>query len=115
MTLPVGTATFLLLPAASESFFIQTPTDRIEITSPDTYFGRLDAYLDATAITPQGEKGERVVRKDLPRLVIPKGHTVFFQGGEIVEVPDPAKSLLPRIKFLVSPSVSPVYKQLRRR
>ena len=92
MTLPTGTATFSLQPAARESFFIQTPTDKIEITSPDTYFGRMDAYLDATAITPQGEKGERVVQKDLPKLVIPKGHTVFFQGGEIVPQSSPAQT-----------------------
>jgi len=92
MTLPTGTATFALQPAARESFFIQTATDKIEITSPDTYFARMDAYLDATAITPQGEKGESLVREDLPNLVIPRGQTVFFQGGEIVPQSGPAQT-----------------------
>src|SRR5258708_1721000 len=92
MTLPTGTATFSLLPAASESFFIQTPTDKIEITSPDTCFARIDAYLDAIAITPQGEQGEKVVREDVPKLVIPKGQTMFFQGGEVVPQSDPVQA-----------------------
>src|SRR6266853_4567210 len=92
MTLPTGTATFSLLPAASESFFIQTPTDKIEITSPETCFARIDAYLDAIAITPQGEQGEKVVREDVPKLAIPKGQTMFFQGGEVVPQSDPGQA-----------------------
>jgi FecR protein len=89
MTLPTGTATFALQPVAGESFFIETPTDKIEISAPDTLFARMDAYLDATAITPQGEKGESVVRNNLPNFVIQKGHTMFFRGGEIIDGPGP--------------------------
>jgi hypothetical protein len=89
-----GTATFSLKPSADESFFIETPTDNIEITSPETLFARMDAYLDGTAITAQGEKGESVVRRDLPNLKILKGHTIFFQGGEIIPPPGASRPVV---------------------
>jgi len=82
-----GTATFSLKPSPDESFFIETPTENIEITSPETLFARMDAYLDATAITPQGEKGESVVRRGSPSFQIAKGQTLFFQGGEVIQPP----------------------------
>jgi hypothetical protein len=82
-----GTATFSLKPSSDESFFIETPTENIEITSPETFFARMDAYLDATAITPQGEKGESVVRRGSPSFQIAKGQTLFFQGGEVIQPP----------------------------
>jgi FecR protein len=91
MTLPTGTATFALQPAAAESFFIETPTDRIQVSPLETLFARIVAYLDATAITPQGEKGEAIIRNGSPKLVLPKGHTLFFRGGEVVQIPDLAQ------------------------
>jgi hypothetical protein len=92
MTLPTGTATFSLQPVAGESFFIETPTDKLTIASPDAFFARVDAYLDSTAINPQGEKGESVVLSGLPKLLIPKGLTVYFQGGEIVKLSEPVEA-----------------------
>lgn len=85
MSLAAGTATFSLQPVTGESFFINTPTDRLELSSPETGFARVDAYLDATGITPQGEKGDRVVRRGVLPFQIKKGETVFFQDGEIVQ------------------------------
>jgi len=87
MALVTGTATFSLKPSADESFFIETPTDNIEVSSPETLFTRIDAYLDATAITAQGERGESVVRRGSPSFQIAKGQTLFFQGGEIIPPP----------------------------
>jgi hypothetical protein len=87
MTLATGSATFALQPASNETFFIETPTDAMQVPSPDTFFGRVDAYLDAAAITPQGQKGERVVRPGLQKYPIARGQTLFFQGGEIIERP----------------------------
>jgi hypothetical protein len=92
MSLPTGTASFALQPLTSESFFIETPTDKIEVSGPDTFFARMDAYLDATAITPQGEKGEAMVREGLPKLYIAKGETQFFQGGQSIQVAGPAQT-----------------------
>ncbi len=100
MTLPTGRATFSLQPAPSESFFVETPTDKIEVTAPDFFFTRLDAYLDATGLTPQGEKGEAMVRKGLPKLSIPKGRTLFFQQGQIIERLDPAQTVPHREQYL---------------
>jgi hypothetical protein len=87
LTLPAGTATFALQPAAGESFFIETPTDNIQTSAPETFFARMDAYLDATAITPLAEKGEVVIRNERPNLVIHKGQTLFFQQGEVIDLP----------------------------
>jgi hypothetical protein len=88
MTLPAGTATFALQPIAGESFSIETPTDKIQTSAPESFFARVDAYLDATAITPLGKKGEVVVRNERPNLVIHKGRTLFFQQGEVIDLPD---------------------------
>jgi hypothetical protein len=85
MTLPTGTATFALQPAAGETFYIETPTDNLTVASPDIFFARMDAYLDATALTPQGEKGETMASSDFPKLFIPKGRTLFFQQGESIQ------------------------------
>lgn len=90
MSLPTGTATFALQPASKESFFIETPADHFEISPPETSFVRIDAYLDSTAITPQGEKGERVVWPNGSRIQFPKGKPVFFQGGAIIRPVDPS-------------------------
>src|SRR5580658_9736240 len=75
---PAGTATFWLLPADGESFSIETPTDRIQFTGPQTMFLRFDAYLDATAITPMGGKLQKLARSGMPNLQIATGETVFF-------------------------------------
>ena len=95
MTLATGTATFDLRPVNKESFFIQTPMDGIEVAKPDAAYMRIDAYLDATAITPQGEMGERLVRGGRPRFQLEKGQTTFFCWGEIVGHPDSALPALP--------------------
>jgi FecR-like protein len=87
MSLVTGSATFSLQPVSNQSFFLETPTDKIEITAPDTYFARMDSYLDATAITPQGDKGERVIRRGFPPLQITKGQTMFFQAGGVIWLP----------------------------
>jgi hypothetical protein len=87
MSLVTGSATFSLKPVNNQSFFLETPTDKIEITAPDTYFARMDSYLDATAITPQGDKGEHVVRRGYPNLQIAEGQTMFFQRGDVLWLP----------------------------
>lgn len=88
MSLPTGTATFALQPALKESFFIETPTDRLEISPPETSFVRIDAYLDSTAITPQGEEGEPLVWPDGSRVQLRRGKAVFLRGGVIIEPSD---------------------------
>jgi hypothetical protein len=87
MSLVAGSATFSLQPVSNQSFFLDTPTNKIEISAPETFFARMDSYLDGTAITPQGDKGERVVRRGLPVLQITKGQTMFFQGGSVLWFP----------------------------
>jgi hypothetical protein len=65
MSLAAGTATFFLQSTADVSNFIETPTDRLSVTAPDRFFARVDAFLDATAITPQGAqaRGTRAFAK----------------------------------------------------
>jgi hypothetical protein len=84
MSLVTGTTTFALAPASNESFFLETPTDRIELKASDNFFMRMDSFLDGTALTPQGEKGESMVREGLLNSQIAKGQTLFFFGGEVV-------------------------------
>jgi FecR-like protein len=87
MTLATGTATLSLQAANNESYFINTPTEQIELSPPERFYARIDAYLDATAVTTQGEKGEHLVRRGMPDFQLQKGKTLFFQGGEIIQLP----------------------------
>lgn len=56
LSLPTGSAAFSLQTAAGEIFSIETPTDHVRFAESHTYFLRLDAYLDATGLTPLGGK-----------------------------------------------------------
>lgn len=91
VSLATGTATFSLQPAADESFYIETPTDKLHVAAPETFFARVDSYLDATAITAQGEKGETMFRPALPTFQLQKGKTLFLRGGDIVQLLDRGK------------------------
>jgi hypothetical protein len=84
LTLPTGVATFSLQPAISETFFIVTPMDTIQISLPNTFFARINAYLDATAVTVQGAGVSELSRYDRATLQVASGHTIFFRGGEIL-------------------------------
>lgn len=109
LSLVTGSATFSLQPVSNQSFFLETPTDKIEITAPDTFFARMDSYLDGTAITPQGEKGERVNRRGLPILQITKGQTMFFEGGVVLWLPH---ENLTRFSVDWESALSPNYSQI---
>ncbi|HEX8837331.1 MAG TPA: FecR family protein [Candidatus Acidoferrum sp.] len=90
MALATGRATFSMQPAIGEFFFIDTPTAQLELSETEKFFVRLDAYLDGTAITAEGQNGQPVVWRDGRHLQLLKGKTVFFQDGEVI--PPPARS-----------------------
>lgn len=98
MTLASGTATFSLQPAVYESFFLKTPTDTFQVSAPKTFFARIDAYLDATGLTPQDEDGEKLIRRGQPDFKAAKGQTVFIQAGELLPVQEPTPSKGYRIR-----------------
>lgn len=96
MILPTGTATFSLRPIDGEEFYIHTPTDALMLSQPEAIYSRIDAYLDATAITPQGDGGEHVVPvhdfdenetavwPSQSSLHVAKGQTILLRQGEIL-------------------------------
>ena len=86
LSLPTGSAAFSLQTAAGEIFSIETPTDHVRFAESHTYFLRLDAYLDATGLTPLGGKVANLARMNALPLVVGKGSTVFFQSGRIITV-----------------------------
>jgi hypothetical protein len=88
MALATGRATFSMQPAIREFFFIDTPTAQLELSETEKFFVRVDAYLDATAITAEGQNGQPVVWRDGRHLQLLKGKTAFFQDGEVVPPPD---------------------------
>jgi hypothetical protein len=90
MALATGTATFSMQPAIREFFFIDTPTAQLELSETEKFFVRIEAYLDGTAITAEGQHGQPVVWRDGRHLQLLKGKTVFFQDGEVI--PPPARS-----------------------
>lgn len=86
MSLATGTATFALQPGDKGSFFIDTPTNHLALSPRDTLFSRIDAYLDATAVSPQGEKGEDVSLSGDPSFQLKKGKTLVLLGGRFAHV-----------------------------
>lgn len=86
LSLATGTATFLLQSTAGASYFIETPTDRLSVIDPESFFARVDAFLDASAITPQGNQGETLHRRGLQDLKFAKGQTLLLRGGEVVQL-----------------------------
>jgi len=107
VTLATGTATFSLRPVGEEDFFIQTPTDTLRISPPDTISSRIDAFLDGIAITAQADQGETVIRAASPNLQVTKGSTVFFRGGALLEL-NLDQTALPRAPRAHVPESSPV-------
>jgi FecR protein len=93
MALATGRATFSMQPGIGESFFIDTPTAQLELSETEKFFVRIDAYLDATAITAEGQTGQPVVWRDGRHLQLLKGKTVFFQDGAVIR--PPARSTRP--------------------
>ena len=87
MALATGTATFSMQPTITESFFIDTPTAQLALSETEKFFVRIDAYLDGTAITAEGQKAQMVVWRDGGQLQLLKGKTVFFQDGAVVRPP----------------------------
>ena len=86
MSLASGTATFALQSGDREFFFIDTPTNHLALSPRETLFSRVDAYLDATAVSPQGEKGEDVSLSGEAAFQLKKGKTLILLGGRFAHV-----------------------------
>lgn len=86
MSLVSGTATFALQSGNKEYFFIDTPTNHLALSPLETLFSRVDAYLDATAVSPQGEKGEDVSLSGASAFQLKKGKTLVLLGGRYARV-----------------------------
>ncbi|HEY1423033.1 MAG TPA: hypothetical protein VGF20_06240 [Candidatus Acidoferrum sp.] len=108
VTLATGTATFCVQLANNEKFFIDTPTEKLQLSAPEAFFARLDAYLDATGLTPQGEKGEAMIRSGRPTFQLGKGQTRFLRGGEIIEFPEQEKISPPTAQAIYSACLTSV-------
>ena len=87
LVLITGTASFSFKPPMGGNYVIITPLDRIFISSPQSFYTRIDAYLDATAITPLAGSGDVMERAGAPDLRIAKGETIFMAHGEILSMP----------------------------
>jgi hypothetical protein len=92
MNLLTGIATFYLRPVTNEHFFITTPTDQMEVTPVSSFFARVNAYLNVTAITFQGSLPEDLFRKGLENIHVNPGQSIAFQSGEIVVPPGPIEA-----------------------
>lgn len=86
MSLVSGTATFALQSGKGGYFFIDTPTNHLALSPLETLFSRVDAYLDATAVSPQGEKGEDVSLSGDSAFQLKKGKTLVLLGGRFARV-----------------------------
>jgi FecR protein len=96
LSLPTGAAAFALQTSAGEIFSVQTPTDSIRFAQSHRYFLRLDAYLDATGLTPLGGNVASLARLSRPPLVVGYGSTILLQGGRILPAPQPSRAITPQ-------------------
>lgn len=103
MTMATGTLTVFLEPQDAESYVLETPTGAVTfVKSEHAAFDRFDSYLDATAFTPQGDKGDDVTFEGRDTRHVAKDQTVYFQGGELIEFRDRPAS--PRsLRLAISP------------
>jgi hypothetical protein len=95
LSLPTGAAAFALQTSAGEIFSVQTPTDHIRFAESHRYFLRLDAYLDATGLTPLGGNAASLAQRNALPLMVGNGSTILFQGGRILSAPQPSRAVTP--------------------
>ena len=96
LSLPTGAAAFALETSPGEIFSVQTPTDHIGFSESHRYFLRLDAYLDATGLTPLGGNAASLAQRNALPLLVRSGSTILFQGGRILSDPQPSRAVTPQ-------------------
>jgi len=84
VSLVTGTATLELKPQTGNRFSIKTPADSLFVDPPEGFHARIDAYLDATAITPQSERGETLNRAERDPIRFKKGESFYLSQGHII-------------------------------
>lgn len=109
VSLITGTATFELKPQTGNRFSIKTPADSLFVDAPEDFHARIDAYLDATAITPQGEHGETLNRAGESPVHFKKGESFYLSQGHVVRTQTDSFADSPqfagRLAVLCSPSM----------
>ncbi len=83
--LSTGTMTLFFDPAPKETLTVHTPED--ELTFSKKAYLRVDSFLDATSVTPVGEKGEDVVRRGQRTIHLAKGQTITTRNGYTLPIP----------------------------
>jgi hypothetical protein len=84
--LATGTATFSLRAADKETFYLETPTDKVTVRPGNVYSNRVNAFLDGTMVTAEANYGEAIGRRGLPDIRLDKGQSVYLRGGNLVSV-----------------------------
>jgi hypothetical protein len=79
LELVTGTATARVSPIAGEVFLLATPTDFLRFPVPS--YMRVDSYLDAIAITPQGNGVLFDPRTNQSAVQMSKGQTTYYRNG----------------------------------
>jgi hypothetical protein len=78
--LVAGTLTTDVVSNPREHFKIDTPTALVSVDYPESSYIRIDAYLDGSVITPQGDGGSRVSNNGGPKMQVIKGQRIVFEG-----------------------------------
>ena len=80
-----GSATFELKPQPHNRFYINTPVDHLFVDKSEDFFSRVDAFLDATALTPQSAKGETFNRSYATPIHLVRGQTLLLREGYVLD------------------------------
>ena len=117
VSLVTGTATLELKPRTGNRFLIKTPADSMFVDPPEDFHARIDAYLDATAITPQGEHGETLNRAGRDPIRFKKGESFYLSRGSIINTAEPSpgdpQQFAQKVATLCSQSMLDQFSQLR--
>jgi len=117
VSLVTGTATLELKPQTGNRFSIKTPADSLFVDPPEDFHARIDAYLDATAITPQSERGETLNRAGRDPVRFKKGESFYLSQGHVINAaehsPGDPQFFAPKVAALCSQSMLDEISQAR--
>lgn len=88
LQLVTGTVTVAARTIPGESFTIQGSATSVDF--PRHSLTRVDNYLDATSVSPEGSKGENFQQSGSPIVHLVQGQTVVYQENKPVQIRQPA-------------------------
>jgi uncharacterized membrane protein YgcG len=86
-----GTVTVHVPGTANEHFWLELPTNQIQVTYPQTAYLRVDSFLDAMAVTPQTDT--KATLDGLSPVPVKTDQTAVYEDGKPLRIENATPSL----------------------